>query len=154
MQNYLGYVRAKKWCTHAPKNLYHKHYFEAFDTAINSIEDRFDQEDCKMNSLLEQVLLKAAKHDEYEEGLKEVVQFYKENFYESLVRLQPLTFSINFQSAIKKDANITFSAVCAYLQKLSSGIKSFFSQAIPLGKLVLVTTATKTASDQSFSAMW
>ena len=145
--------RAKKRCTHAPQNLYHKHYFEASDTAINSIEDRFDREDFKMDSLLEQVLLKAAKHDEYEEGLKEVVRFYKENFYESLVRLQLLTFPINFQSATKKDANITLSAVCAYLQKFSYGIKLFFSQAIPLAKLVVVTTATKTTGEQSFSAM-
>ena len=64
-----------------------------------------------MDALLEQVLLKATKHDEYEGELKEVIQFYKEDFYESLVRLQLLTFSINFQSATKKDANITLPTI-------------------------------------------
>ena len=77
-----------------------------------------------MYALLEQVLLKAAKHNEYKEELKEVIQFYKEDFGESLLRLQLLNFSINLQSSAKKDANIVLSAVCTYLQKLSRGMKS------------------------------
>lgn len=33
-----------------------------------------------MSALLEEVVLKAAKHDEYEEELKKVIQFYKGRF--------------------------------------------------------------------------
>ena len=61
-----------------------------------------------MYVLLEQVLLKAAKHAKYKEELKEVIQFYKEDFDESLVRSHLLTFSINFQSTTEKDVNITW----------------------------------------------
>ena len=106
-----------------------------------------------MYALLEQVLLKAAKHDEYEEELKEVILFYKEDFDESLLRSQLLTFSINFQSTTEKDANIILSAICTYLQKLSPGMKSLLSQVIRLAKLVLVAAATNATSERSFSAM-
>ena len=40
-----------------------------------------------MYTLLEQVLLKAAKHDEYKEELKEVIQFYKEDFDQYLLKI-------------------------------------------------------------------
>ena len=153
MQNYFGYGKGKEAVHTCPKDLYRKHYFEAFDTVINCIENRFDQEDFKMYALLEQVLLKAAKHDEYEEELKEVILFYKEDFDESLLRSQLLTFSINFQSTTEKDANIILSAICTYLQKLSPGMKSLLSQVIRLAKLVLVAAATNATSERSFSAM-
>ena len=154
MQNYFGYGKGKETVHTCP----HKSLLQALFLSLwygnQFIKDCFDREDFKMDALLEQVLLKATKHDEYEEELKEVIQFYKEDFYESLVRLQLLTFSINFQSATKKDANITLPTIWTYLQKFPSGIKLLLSQAIPLAKLVLVTTATKTTSDQSFGAIW
>ena len=76
-----------------------------------------------MYALLKQVLLKAAKHDKCEEELKKVIQFYKEDFDKSLLRLHLLAFSINFQSTTEKDANFPLSVACTYLQKLSPGIK-------------------------------
>ena len=81
MQDYFGYGKGKKAIHTCPNDLYRKHYFEAFDTMINCIEeDCYDQEDFKMYPLLKQVLLKAAKHSEYQEVLKEVLQFYKKDF--------------------------------------------------------------------------
>ena len=151
MQNYFGHGNGKEAVQTCPKNFYRKHCFEAFDTMINWIESRFDQEDLKMYAFLEQVLLKAAKHDEYEEELKEVIQFYKEG--ESLLRSQLLTFFINFQSTTEKDASITLSAVCTYLQNLSPDTKSLLSQVIRLAKLVLVAAAANATSERSFSAM-
>ena len=54
-----------------------------------------------MSALLEEVVLKAAKHDEYEEELKKVIQFYKEDFDESGLRSQLLTFSTNDSEGLK-----------------------------------------------------
>ena len=54
-----------------------------------------------MSALLEEVALKAAKHDEYEEELKKVIQFYKEDFDESGLRSQLLTFSTNDSEGLK-----------------------------------------------------
>ena len=145
--------RAKKRPTYTPKISIAKHYFEAFDMVINCIEDRFDQEDFKMYALLEQVLLKAAKHNEYKEKLKKIIQFYKEDFGESLLGSQFLNFSESFQSTTKKDTNVTLSAVCIYFQKLSPGMKLLLSQVIRLAKLVLVAAATNITSERSFSIM-
>ena len=129
-------------------------YFEAIDRVINCIDDRFDQEDFKMYALWNRVLLKVAKHSEYEEQLKKVIQFYKEDFDKSLLRSQLLTFSSNFQSNTEKNSNITLSAVCTYLQKLSPGMRLLLSQIICLTSLVLVATATNFTAEQSFSGMW
>ena len=70
------------------------------------------------------------------------------------MRLKLPIFLINFQSIIKKDDNITLSAVFTYLQKLPSGMKSLLSQVIFLPKLLLVATVTNTSSELSFCAMW
>ena len=123
-----------------PKDLYRKHCFEAFDTVINCIEDRFDHKDFKMYALLEQVLLKAVKQDKYEEELKKVIQFYKEDFDKSP------TFGINFHSATKKDANTTLTPVCTYLQSLSP-INLLLLQFMRLAKLLLGGTATNASSE-------
>ena len=64
MQDYFRFKKARDAVHTCPKDLYHKHYFEAFDTVISCIDDRFDQEDFKMYTLLEQVLLKAAIHND------------------------------------------------------------------------------------------
>ena len=129
-----------------PKDLYRKHCFEAFDTVINCIEDRFDHKDFKMYALLEQVLLRAVKQDKYEEELKKVIQFYKEDFDKSP------TFGINFHSATKKDANTTLTPVCTYLQSLSP-INLLLLQFMRLAKLLLGGTATNASSEWSFSIM-
>ena len=69
----------------------------------------------KMYTLLEQVVLKAAEHNKYEENLDEVIQFCQKNFDNFLLRLQLPTFFINFQLTTEKGANITLPAVCTYL---------------------------------------
>ena len=66
----LDIGRAKNRLTYTPKISIAKHYFEAFDVVIKCIKDCFDQEGFKMYALLEQVLLKAAKHGEYKEEFK------------------------------------------------------------------------------------
>ena len=124
------------------------------DRVINCIDDRFDQDDFKMYALWNRVTLKVAKYSEYEDHLKKVIQFYKEDFDKSLLRSQLLSFSINFQSNTEKNSNITLSAVCTYLQKLSPGMRLLLSQIICLTSLVLVATATNFTTEQSFSGMW
>ena len=107
-----------------------------------------------MYALWNRVTLKVAKYSEYEDHLKKVIQFYKEDFDKSLLRSQLLSFSINFQSNTEKNSNITLSAVCTYLQKLSPGMRLLLSQIICLTSLVLVATATNFTTEQSFSGMW
>ena len=88
-----------------------------------------------------------AKHDASKEEFKEVIQFYKEDFEEPLLRSQLLTFSTDFQSTTEEDNNTTLSAVCSNLQKLPPTMKSLLSQVIPLAKLVLVAATINATSE-------
>ena len=86
---------------------------------INCIEGRFDQENFQTYALLEQVLLKAAKNETYEDELKKILSFYGSDFGESMLKSQLLTLSSNFPSTIEI---VPFSEVRTYLQNLSPGI--------------------------------
>ena len=65
LREYFGYGKDKVANHETLKDLYQKHYFEAFYTVINCIEDQFNQEDFKMYAMLKQVLLHAAKGSMY-----------------------------------------------------------------------------------------
>ena len=140
----LGMGKAKKQSIHTPKiSTANKHYFEVFDMVINCIEDRSDGFENVHN----------VGHNKYKEDLDEVIQFCQKSFDDFLLRSQLPTVFINFQLTTEKDANITLSAVCTYLKKLSRSIKLLLPQVIHLAKLVLVAAATNAISEWSFSAM-
>ena len=50
-------------------------------------------------------------------------------------------------------SELTFSDIVSYLKSLSPGMKSLMSEVIRLTKLVLVSAATNSTSERSFSAM-
>ena len=52
-----------------PQDYYRRIYYEALDLIIESITDRFDQPGYGLYSNLEQLLLKAVRHEDYEEEL-------------------------------------------------------------------------------------
>lgn len=60
-----------------PEDYYRPMYFEALDTAVSCIKDRFDQEGYKMYSKLELLLLKACKHDQNYEEYDDVFELYQ-----------------------------------------------------------------------------
>ena len=68
------------------KEVYRKHFFEAFDLAINSIKDRFDQPDFKTYEISQQVLLKSARNDTYDDEVSSLLEFYDTDFNGSLLR--------------------------------------------------------------------
>ena len=126
---------------------YRRKYFEALDLAINCIEDRFEQNDYKMYACCEQVLLKACCGDDFSNELNEVLNFYKDDFNEGLMKVQ-----LNTLPAIVKDVT-TFKELRKCVKALSRASKSLISQVIKLIKLVLVMPATNAVSERSFSAM-
>ena len=58
-----------------PKDLYHQEYFQAFDAAIACINSRFDQPGYKIYNHLEQLLLKAARQEDYMPEFEAVCEF-------------------------------------------------------------------------------
>ena len=59
------------------KDQYRRYFFEAYDYTIQGIKARFNQEDFKHYSTLQQLILKAANGEIYEEEFEAVTKFYK-----------------------------------------------------------------------------
>jgi hypothetical protein len=59
---------------------YRSIYYEAIDVLVTTLKDRFDQKDFVMYSQCEQVLLKAAKGEEAEKELENIIMFYGADF--------------------------------------------------------------------------
>ena len=51
-----------------PKAYYHHQYFEACDVLLQELNDRFDQDDLLPPQYLENLLMKVANEDVYEES--------------------------------------------------------------------------------------
>ena len=149
LTDYVGYGPAKAAHPEDPKELYRKHYYEAVDLAINCIKDRFNQKDFRTYAILQELLLKAAKNEPFEEELKEVIEFYEGDFDASLLRSQ---LSI-FAEDIPDIKDINFSDVLNYLRGLGPGMKRLISEVIRVAKLIVVCPATNATSERSFSAL-
>ena len=63
------------------------------------------------------------------------------------------TLSAHFPRLGVPTSSFTFSNVIAHLRTLSPGMKSLLSEVIRLAKIVLVSAATNSTSERSFSAM-
>ena len=83
-----------------PKDYYRQYYFEAIDVLVNCIQERFDQPGYKVYVRLESLLIKACKNEDFEEELKFVCDFYKEDLNESYLRAQLPTFVLHFQEVL------------------------------------------------------
>ena len=121
-------------------------YFEAIDTVIGTIKNRFDQEGFQMLQKLEAVLFSG---DSDSCNLSEIVQFYASDFRSVDVLGTQLTL---LRSAMK-DEDINLKSILLYLQSLSSEQREYFAEVIKLVKLILVMPATNATSERSFSAL-
>ena len=63
-------------------------YFETLDLAINGIQERFDQPGYATYKLLESLLLKAAKQEDYSNEIQEVLSFHSDEFQEMNLKTQ------------------------------------------------------------------
>ena len=70
------------------EDFYRPIFFEAVDLVIGGIRAHFDQPGYKLYSKLEEVLVKAAIKENFDEELKFVIEFYKEDFDLRLLGMQ------------------------------------------------------------------
>ena len=69
-------------------------YFESLVCIINTIEDRFEQEDFRTYVKLENVLLKAVKGDVSIQEFNNVMALCSSDFHENTFQLQLETFQV------------------------------------------------------------
>ncbi len=128
-------------------------YFEAFDTAVSGITNRFNQPGYAIYKNLEELLVNAARGKNYEEFYAKVVSFYKDDLTATRLSVQFQNLGTWFSSKGSTQATVQLSECIAFLRGLSDGQRSFFSEVCYLVRLILVMPATNAISERSFSAM-
>ena len=103
-----------------PKQYYRAQYFEALDLVLNFVKKRFDQPGYAIYSSLESLLLKAARKEEFSTELDTVVQFYKEDFNPSLLKLHLEMLGTSFLNSPSESR--AFPDVKEHMQSLSPGM--------------------------------
>lgn len=131
------------------EDLYRRTYFEALDLIVCGIEERFDQPGYKVYSNLEDLLVKAVKKENYDEELKFVVEFYKDDFNQDQLSMQLAVLSSNISSDSAQDLK----SILQYLQNLSEAQRLLLSEVCTLASLVIVMPATNAVSERSFSSL-
>ena len=112
------------------KAYFWQQYFEAFDLAINTIQDRFELRGYKIYINLEQLLLKACQKKNFDQELEDACSFYKDDFEIETLRAQLITFGINFQRKVNTKDDIvkikpTWVDIKEYFQSLQVSQKHF-----------------------------
>jgi len=137
----------------SPKEHYQLLYFEAIDTAIGCLTNRFDQEGYKVYHNLEELLIKASLKENFELQFKFVCEYYKDDLNLDILHSQLLIFGNNFQSVPEKPYSPMIFDIKDYFVKLSTAQKDLLEQVGLVVKLVLVMPATNATSERSFSAL-
>ena len=71
-----------------PKVHYKETYYQAIDSPIATINNHSNQPDYDICAKLEQMLVLAIRNGNYYSELKEVTEFYKDNFNKSEIEIQ------------------------------------------------------------------
>ena len=133
----------------SPISHYRKIYYEALDLIINCIRKRFDQPGYKVYRQVQDLLLKAARNDDYTSEFDFATNFYGSDFHSPALKVQLQVFSEKFNDKIQP----TLGDIFTIMKNLSSAEKELLSEVSVLTKLVLVMPATNAISERSFSAL-
>ena len=124
-------------------------YFEALDIIISCVSDRFDQPGCKIYSKVQNLLLRAAKSEDYSEELQFVQTLYCSDF-------DPVQLSTHlkiFSNVFHQSKKVTLSDILLFFLCGDSSQIHLISQVRKLLMLLLVMPATNAQSERSFSAV-
>ena len=121
-----------------PEDCYRRIYYETLDLIVESINERFDQPGYGLYSNLEQLLLKAVRHDNYDEELTSV-----SNLYEHDLHIEDLKFQLATLSVQLSDSHPSLSDILKYIQTLNKPARKIYSEIIILIKLLLIRGTSK-----------
>ena len=120
------------------EDFYRPIYFEALDHLMCGIRARFDQPGYKLYSKLEEVPMKAANKEDYEEELKFVTDFYGDDMDSEQLSLQLNVMSTNLPEAVNVH---DLSSVMQFLKDIPESQRQLISEVCTLAKLIQVMPA-------------
>lgn len=129
--------------------MYQAHFYEALETIISNIKQRFEQTGYKMVMKLENLLLKCAMDEDYQEELRAVTNFYGSDLDGDNLETQLLTFKVMFKEF--KSGKVHLKDVIEFMSK--SGYSDLLSEVSTVLRLILVLPATNAQSERVFSVL-
>ena len=117
------------------EDLYRVVYFEAIDLIVNCIKDRFDQPGYQQYRKLEELLVNAANKEPYDEHLKQITNFYKEDFDTRILELQLDVMACNIPRDSPTDTH-NLASILQYLRECSNAQKELMSEVCKVASLV------------------
>ena len=137
-----------------PKAYYRQLYYEAIDSIVSALKDRFDQPGYGVYCKLEELLVKASCKENFKASLDFVCSFYKDDFNSDTLCAQLVTFGLDFQAAYKDEkTKPTIFDIRDYFKSLSHAQRQLLDQVCRAVQLILVMPATNATSERSFSAL-
>ena len=127
---------------------YRQIYYQAIDTVVGTIRDRFDQDRYKTYLNLENLLLKAIRNESFEQGINFVTNFYGADFNKANLRTQLEMLKVNLAPGVSG-----IKVVIKYIRNLTQVRKDLLSDICTVIMLILVMPTRNVASERSFSAL-
>ena len=123
-------------------------YLKAFEILTKSLKDRFTCEEYKVYMMLESLLLKAARGQDYKAEFKKVTEFYGSDFNVPVFETQLLTFGVQFKD-FKSSDKIVLKDIIEFMKL--PGNSHLLCEIGTALKLLLTIPATNAESERSFS---
>ena len=133
----------------SPYSHYRQIYYEGLDLIINCIKDRFEQEGYMVYQRVQNLLLKAARHEDITADLDFVTSFYGADFDSQRLKTQLEMYT----EMLRGSDNTSLQSIISHMKTMSSAQKTLLSEVCTLTKLMLVMPATNAISERSFSAL-
>merc|ERR1712173_314482 len=102
-----------------------------------------------MYSNLQDLLILAAKNEDYEQKLRLILDFYHDDFNEDSLRTQLKTFSTIYP---RKEI-LVMSDIIDYFKSLGPRVKDLLSEVCKVMELILVLPCSNAESERKFSLM-
>ena len=134
-----------------PEDHYRHIYFQAIDLIIACINDRFNQTGYQTYRNVQDLLLKAARGEDYKTHFDFVTHFYGSDFNPQLLSTQLQVLSTNL--IVDPASNIVLSDVIEFFRTLTPAKQDLLSEVCVLLRLLLVMPASNAVSERSFSAL-
>lgn len=150
----LHYVTGNKEATAAayyPENPYDHYkpiYYEALDSIVNAIKDRFDQPTFKLFAQVEQLFLKAVAKQDVTDELKVLETHFKGDY-----DAESLTAELQLLPTIFEFEPINLEEVVKVLKSLSREKRMLIRNCVTIIRIILTAGATSATPERSFSML-
>ena len=129
--------------------MYRTYYYEALEKIISNLKSRFQHQGYNIVKNLENLLLKSATGQNYQEELQEVTDFYASDINRNMLETQLVSFRANFEK-LKKE-KVVLNDIVEFMRQ--PNYSTLLSEISTVLKLIMVLPATNAEAERGFSTL-